>query len=74
MMQTSEEVKAIYNDFSKVISKCMEISYNSITELIQQCRKDFLLPHEQDHIDMFIPELYPFIHIYSPSSIPQGMI
>ena len=55
-------MRQIYLEFSTLVKKCLEISYNSIVALLKRIRTEFLLPGESIEDD-YIPELYPCIFI-----------
>ena len=62
--QSADEVRQVYREFSTLVKKCLEISYNSITALLKRIRTEFLLPGESMEDD-YIPELYPLFVLIS---------
>lgn len=63
-VHSADEVRQVYREFSTLVKKCLEISYNSITALLKRIRTEFLLPGESMEDD-YIPELYPLFVLIS---------
>ena len=66
-------MRQVYLEFSTLVKKCLEISYNSIVALLKRIRSEFLLPGESIEDD-YIPELYPCIVILIIPSLPLHLL